>query len=305
MKKKNEFSLLPHIKEDIFGLDTQSVQMIGWELSKFNIPNLWSISTGKNVTVGVIDTGCDLYHDDIKNNVISGKNFIDPKKDPIDDNSHGTHVAGTIAAENNITGMVGVAPNTKIMPLKALNGDGNGNEKSITDAILHGANNKCDFLCMSLGSPFKSEKIHSAIKYAASKGCIIFCAAGNSGENKPIMYPAKFDEVIAIGAIDKNFNRTSFTCTGNELDFLSPGHDIFSCVPNNKYALMSGTSMATPYAVGCACLVKSSINTKLSMNQLINIFNKTAKKLTQPKYQEKKYQGNGIISLTKDSFLHT
>lgn len=299
---KNKYYLLPHITEDIYGLNTDFVQIVGWEISKFNISDLWSLSSGEGIVVGVIDTGCDLYHKDLKNNLVQGKNFID-KKDPMDDNGHGTHVSGTIAAENNGLGMVGVAPKAKIMPLKALNGSGGGNDKSISEAIVFGVDHGCNFLCMSLGSPFKSEKIYSAIRYATKKGCIIFCAAGNAGENKPIMYPAKFNEVIAVGAIDQNLNRTSFTCVGDELDFLSPGHNIFSCMPDNNYAMMSGTSMATPYAVGCACLIQSFYRTKLSNKELLNMLIQSTQKLSQTKYQHMKYQGYGIIALSKKSFV--
>lgn len=299
--RKDEYSLLPHTVETVYGLDPNSVQILGWELLKFDIPKLWPISTGKNVTVGVIDTGCDLNHNDIKNNIVTGKNFIDKKKDPFDDNGHGTHVAGTIAGENNSLGIVGVSPNTKIMPLKALNGNGSGNENSIAEAIVFGSK-YCDFLCMSLGSPNKSSKIHAAIKQAVKNKTIVFCAAGNSGEKHDIMYPAKFSETIAVGAIDKNLNRTSFTCAGEELDFLSPGQDIFSCIPNGGYAMMSGTSMATPFAVGCACLLKS-MNKNINQSQMIDFLKQTSLKLKNKQHQHQKYQGYGIINPTQDLLL--
>jgi major intracellular serine protease len=295
--RKDEYSLLPHTRENVYGINPGSVQIMGWELLKFNIPELWTLSTGKNITVGVIDTGCDLYHNDIKNNLVGGKNFVDKKKDPIDDNGHGTHVSGTIAGENNSQGIVGVSPNTKIMPLKALNGRGSGNENHIAEAIVFGSKH-CDFLCMSLGSPNKSSKIYNALKQAVKNKTIIFCAAGNSGTNAPIMYPAKFSETIAIGAIDRNLDRTSFTCSGDELDFLSPGQDIFSCMPNGGYAMMSGTSMATPFAVGCACLIKS-IHKNITQNNLIEMLKKTSLSLKSKQYSNKKYQGYGIINPTK------
>jgi subtilisin family serine protease len=295
--RKDDYSLLPHIRENVYGINPDSVQIIGWELLKFNIPELWSISTGKNITVGVIDTGCDINHNDIKNNLVTGKNFIDRKKDPIDDNGHGTHVSGTIAGENNSQGIVGVSPNTKIMPLKALNAGGGGNETNIAEAIVFGSKH-CDFLCMSLGSPNKSSKIHAAIKQAIKNKTIIFCAAGNSGTNSPIMYPAKFSETIAIGAIDRHLQRTSFTCSGDELDFLSPGQDIFSCMPNGGYAMMSGTSMATPFAVGCACLIKS-IHKNITQASLVEMLKHTTLKLNNKQYQHKKYQGYGIINPNK------
>ena len=298
----NNIQLLPYIREDVFGHSTDSQQIMGWEIQKFNIDKKWSLSQGENVTVAVIDTGCDLYHDDIKTNLVQGKNFVNPKQDPIDKNGHGTHVSSTIAAENNGLGMVGVAPKTKIMPVKALNDKGSGSLSNIIDAIIWSANQRVDFITMSLGSHSDSPQLYNAIKYATSKGCVIFCAAGNDGPSKDICYPAKYSETISIGAIDKNLERTRFTCSGEELDFLAPGHEIFGAVPGNKYALMSGTSMSNPFAVGCSSLLLSYLK-KINSSKIpktapeyIDIFKNTAIKLSNPEYRGiKRYEGYGII----------
>lgn len=297
MSKK--YSLLPYIREDIYGLDT-SKQIVGWEISKFDIQKQWIKSQGEDIRVAVIDTGCDLDHDDIKDNILQGKNFVEKNKDPYDKNGHGTHVAGTIAASNNNRGMVGVAPKAKIIPVKALGDNGSGNLKNIVEAIIWSADNKANFITMSLGSPNSSFELLSAIQYAHNKGSIIFCAAGNSGTDSEIMYPAKYEESVSIGAIDENLNRTNFTCSGEELDFLAPGHNILSCVPGNNYALMSGTSMSNPYAVGCACLLMSyhkRFGRRLSKNNIIQMFKETAIPLKQDKYKGiKRYEGYGIIN---------
>lgn len=294
-------SLLPHIREDVYGLDTSSSQIIGWEINKFNIPSIWNKTQGDGVKIAVIDTGCDLDHPDIKYNILQGKNFIS-SGDPIDDNGHGTHVSGTIAAENNGLGMVGVAPKAKIIPVKALSGDGRGNNNTIAKAIVWSADRSCDFITMSLGSPIQSKDITDAINYAVKKKCVIFCAAGNSGEGSPIMYPAKYDNVIAIGSIDSNLRRSLFTCKGPELDFLSPGEKIFSCVPDNNYAIMSGTSMATPFSVGCAALALSyarsigKSNLLKNTNDFINFFSTNSKPLQDKKFAGKReYEGYGIL----------
>jgi subtilisin family serine protease len=304
-KKKNNCSLLPYIREDIHGLSPFVAQFSGWEIKTFNIENQWKISKGEGVKIAVIDTGCDLDHPDLKNNLLEGKNFVDPGKDPEDRNGHGTHTAGTIAAEDNQVGMVGVAPKAKIIPIKALNDDGHGRLDLIVDAIVWAADMGADFISMSLGSPQASGPLERAIEYAASKGSIVFCAAGNSGEQVDIMYPAKYDHTIAIGAIDRNLCRTNFTCSGDTLDFLAPGHDILSCVPDNKYAIMSGTSMSTPFAVGCAALLLSHARqvpyTPIAgmlkkSDDYVNVFKKKAKNLEDPKYAGiKKYQGYGIL----------
>lgn len=304
-RNKKDCGLLPYEREEVYGLSTSSGQYFGWEIIKFNIQNQWRYSKGEGVVVAVIDTGCDLYHDDIKDNLVQGKNFVDLNKDPVDVNGHGTHVSGTIAATDNGLGMVGVAPKTKIMPLKALNDDGMGDSRAIASAVIWAADNGADLVTMSLGSPGQNDSIKKAIDYACSKNVVVFCAAGNSGENHPIMYPAKYNNVISIGAIDQNLERTKFTCRGEELDFLAPGHEIVSAVPGNNYAMMSGTSMSNPFAVGCASLLLSySRKIKYSAmdgmlrtaDDYIRVFKQKSKPLSNPRYSGKKeYEGYGIL----------
>jgi major intracellular serine protease len=297
----NKIGLLPYTREDLFGITPETKQITGWEIDKFGIKSLWNKSQGDGVTVAVIDTGCDINHEDIKNNIIDSINFDNPNQKVNDIAGHGTHVSSTIAAENNGTGMVGVAPKTKIIAVKALGDNGNGNLNNIAKAIKWAADRKVDFITMSLGSPYPAQLLESAIDYAASKGCVMFCAAGNSGKNTDIMYPAKYNHTIAIGAINENLDRTDFTCSGDSLDFLAPGYNILGCVPGNKYALMSGTSMSNPFVVGCASLLLS-YNRKYKKYKLdtvedyINVFKQSAKDLQNKEYKGiKKYQGYGIL----------
>lgn len=300
MKKTNKVKLLPYIKQDIYGLPPGSAQILGWEIKKFGIESLWTKSTGEGVKIAVIDTGCDINHPDLKENLLQGKNFVEPGKDPIDKNGHGSHVAGTIAAKNNQLGMVGVAPNAKIIPIKALGDNGSGNIDDIIKAVEWAANVKVDFITMSLGSPFPNKELENVLNYATSKGCVIFCAAGNSGEDAEIMYPAKYKNVISIGAIDENLQRTEFTCSGDDLDFLAPGHNILSCVPGG-YAMMSGTSMSNPFVVGCAALLLSNRrgsnrSVSLGYQDYIDLFKSKSKSLSNSKYSGKrKYEGYGIL----------
>lgn len=301
--RKNRVSLLPHIRENIFGLNPEIAQIYGWEINKFNVPGKWIKSQGEGVIVAVIDTGCDLNHNDLQENLLDGKNFVDPSASPMDDNGHGSHVAGTIAASNNSLGMVGVAPKTKILPIKALDRRGSGNLNHIIDAIKWSADQNVDFITMSLGAPNTTKDLDDAVQYAYNKGSIIFCAAGNSGEDVDIMYPAKCENTIAIGAIDRLLQRTKFTCSGETLDFLAPGHEILSCVPGNQYAIMSGTSMSNPFAVGCASLALSQYRKNGMSNSLktyhdyIELFKKNATHLSDSRYSnQKRYEGYGIIN---------
>lgn len=294
-KRRNECGLLPYIREDVYGLNPNDGQFYGWEINKFNIPRLWKKTKGENIRVAVIDTGCDFNHHDLKNNMLQGMNFVERGKDPMDHNGHGSHVAGTIAASDNNLGMVGVAPQAKIIPIKALGNDGGGSLDNVCKGIVWAADHGADIITMSLGAPFGNTQLAKALKYAYDKNILIFCAAGNAGENTPIMYPAKYPESIAIGAIDVNMNRTNFTCAGEELEFLSPGKDILSCVPGNGYAKMSGTSMSNPFAAGYAALVLSHSKKRFSKEECVSFFRKSVRDLKNPKYRSKSYQGYGIL----------
>lgn len=302
MSQKKICNLLPYSREDIFSLQ-EAKQAAGWQLSKFNLQDKWKISQGEGVKIAVIDTGCDLSHQDLKNNLLQGKNFINKNKDPIDDNGHGTHVCGIICAENNDVGIIGIAPKSKIMPIKSLDKNGQGSPEQLEKAIVWAADQGADIITMSLGSPNKIESVHKAILYALSKKCVTFCAAGNAGKTREIYYPANYPETIGIGAIDENFERAPFSCTGDDLDFLAPGVKIFSTVPDNWYAYMSGTSMSNPFAVGCAALFLSyvrnnDLNIKLENDKdYREILKKNTISLTNPEFAKNKFfEGFGIIN---------
>lgn len=300
--RRNKVKLLPHIREDITGFNRYAGQVIGWEINKLNIQKVWQKTQGEGVTIAVIDTGCDLDHPDLESNLLPGKNFINPKKQPVDDNGHGTHVAGTIAAINNGQGMVGVAPKAKILPIKALDNRGGGSTLVIARAIDWAVDQKVDFITMSLGSSNSDSELERSINKAERAGVIIFCAAGNSGPTVDIMYPARYQNTISIGAIDESFNRTRFSCRGPAMDFMAPGLNIFSTVPDNSYAIMSGTSMSNPFAVGCASLLLS-YNNKYNKIKLENyndyktFFAKNAIQLVNHKHRTRDYQGYGVINL--------
>jgi subtilisin family serine protease len=302
MRNKRECKLLPHIVEPIYGLKSSSVQMLTWQITEFSIQSVWDKTDGSNVVVAVIDTGCDLNHEDIKDNILQGYNVLDPKKDPNDGNGHGTHVAGTIAALNNNKGVVGVSPKTKVLPIKALDDSGMGSNNNVGAAIVWAVDNGADIITMSLGSDYPSIPIERALIYAESKNVAVFCAAGNSGINHDVNFPARYEQSVSVGAINRNLDLCEFSCTGDSLDFLAPGQDIVSSVPGNNYASMSGTSMATPFAVGCASLYlsyirkKSGSHIKLPSSKYIEYFKNHTRKLKNTEYGGlRRYEGYGII----------
>jgi subtilisin len=251
-----KISLLPYTREEVLSIQ-EAKQKMGWEITSFNLPETWKSTQGEGVTVAVLDTGADLDHEDLVCNLLEGKNFVDRRSPPDDDQGHGSHVTGTICACNNESGVVGVAPKTKVIPVKVLDKHGAGQLEDVADGICWAADQGVDFITMSLGCANPVSIVHKAIKYAHSKKVVVWCAAGNAGKTHNIFYPAAYPETIGIGAIDKNFNRAGFSCTGPDLDFLAPGVGILSTVPDNWYAVLSGTSMANPFAVGLGCLLLS------------------------------------------------
>lgn len=217
-----------------------------------------------------------------------------------------THVTGIICASNNDLGVVGVAPKCKVIPVKVLDSKGNGNLDNVAKGVRWAADQGANFITMSLGSPRPVDIVKHAIDYAASKGCVTWCAAGNSGQTRQIFYPAAYPNVIGIGAIDEKFNRADFSCTGPDLDFLAPGVQILSTVPDNWYALLSGTSMANPFAVGVGALLlsykrKNKINIKLeNNNDYIDFLKQQTIPISNPNFAGQKFfEGFGIIDPRK------
>jgi subtilisin family serine protease len=303
--KKHLCKLPPYKVEEVLSL-SEVGQKLGWEITSFNLPDAWSVTLGEGVKIAVCDTGCDLDHPDLVSNLLPGINLVKPGTPPQDDNQHGTHVAGIICAENNAIGMVGVAPKAQIIPVKVLDEKGSGNFTVVAQGIRWAVDNGADIISMSLGSPNPLAGIRKAIQYAASKGVPVFVAAGNAGKTKEVFYPANYPETIAVGSIDENFDRSTFSNTGDRLDFMAPGGKIFSTVPDNWYAYLSGTSMACPFVVGIAALClsyqrKHFPNKPLKgADSFRQLFRKHTMPISNPAYAGQKFfQGFGIID-TRD-----
>ena len=213
---------------------------------------------GSGVIVAVLDTGVDTAHPDLRDNLVEGYNFVDKNSNVTDLDGHGTMVAGIIAAvANNSLGIVGVAPEVKIMPLKVLTSEG-GNWVDLDLAILYAVNHDAKIITMSLGGKYTllGTTTEAAIKYAYQHGCVLIAAAGNDNSSEPF-YPAAYDEVIAVSAVDQNDTRAPFSNYGNYIDLCAPGVDILSTMLNGTYAYGSGTSFAAPFVAGVAALLLS------------------------------------------------
>jgi hypothetical protein len=233
-----------------------------WGPRKIQADWAWNTTTGNaSVLVAVVDTGIDYTHPDLTANYVAlGYDWINNDNDPMDDNGHGTHVAGIIAAKlNNSRGIAGLAQ-VRIMVEKVLDSQGVGSFFTIAKGIDHAVNAGARIICMSLGSYFYSHEVYMAIKNAYDKGVLLIAAAGNEAISGTL-YPAYHDEVIAVTATDQNDAPASFvewgTNFGTWVELAAPGVDIYSTIPSGTYANMSGTSMACPHIVGVAALIWS------------------------------------------------
>ena len=232
----------------------------GWGWTQLNIPKVWTATKGKDITIGVIDTGVP-QHTDLDDNVIEGINCI-PGEDIYDKHGHQTHCVGIIAAENNNTGMVGVAPRAKCICIKGLSDSGSGTYGGLIQALeycletRHDGTKRVDIVSMSLGGKSPSPQMEQVINKLTEAGIPVICAAGNDGAGG-VNYPAAYENTIAVAAYDKAGNIASFSSKGPEVDFAKPGVNIYSTYLNNSYARMSGTSMATPFMAGVVALLLS------------------------------------------------
>ncbi|MEH2220420.1 MAG: CARDB domain-containing protein [Nostoc sp.] len=268
-----------------------------WGADAIKAPEVWAKGyTGQGVIVAVIDTGVDYNHPDLNANIwkntkeiagngkdddgngyiddVNGWNFVGNNNNPLDDEGHGTHVSGTIAAVKNNFGVTGIAYNAKIMPVKVLGSDGQGSSSAIAKGIRYAVDNGANVINLSLGSSSPNSDEQSAIQYAASKGVFVVSAAGNDGGTAPI-YPARYADQwgLAVGAVSYNRTLADFsnragttplayvTAPGAYLTLDDDGYlgiGIYSTLPGNKYGFEDGTSMAAPHVAGVIALMLSA-----------------------------------------------
>ena len=239
----------------------------------------WNETDGTGVKVAVLDSGIDGSHEDL--HVAGGYNTISDDPYDVDLNGHGTHVAGIIAGLYNDVGIVGVAPAVELYSLVVLDEEGEGSSINLIEAIEWVVDNNIPIVNMSLGMSESSTALENAINEAHALGHIFIGAAGNDGESggsDNMSYPAKYANVIAVGATDDDDTRASYSSYGPALDIMAPGTSIRSTFPNDQYGYSSGTSMAAPFVSGVIALMLQK-NSSLSQDDILSLLTNNAEDL--------------------------
>ncbi|MBI4669758.1 MAG: S8 family peptidase [Elusimicrobia bacterium] len=275
------------------GTVTPPAQQTPWGIGRVKAPEAWDSTQGAGVNVCVIDTGIDLTHSDLAANIKAGINTINPNKTAKDDNGHGTHVAGTIAALNNAIGVIGAGPQISLLPVKVLGANGSGWLSDIIEGLDWCASNGGKVANMSLGSSSDNQSFHDAVIAAVNRGVTLVVAAGNNGPcANCVNYPARYPETIAVAASDSSDQFASFSSQGPEVDLIAPGKSVLSTYKGNSYATMSGTSMAAPH-VSAAAALKLALNPALTPTALADALKANADPLTGLTPDQ---QGSGIVN---------
>jgi type VII secretion-associated serine protease mycosin len=251
---------------------------VQWGLTKLQAEQDWARTTGAGVTVAVVDTGVQAGHPDLAGSVLTGVDLVNAGGDGSDDeNGHGTHVAGIIAAvAGNGIGGAGLAPNVKILPVRVLDADGSGYDSDIATGMTQAVDKGAKVINLSLGGSEESTALSAAIQYALGKGVVVVAAAGNERQSgNAVSYPAADAGVIGVAATDSSDKDASFSNTGSYVDVAAPGVSIISTYKGSTYKSLSGTSMATPFVAAAAALLKAAAP-NLTPDAVTSVLERTA-----------------------------
>jgi len=291
-------------------------QQIGWvpgspvgnPNADIRAPQGWEETTGSSgVVIGIVDTGIDLTHPDLKNKIVgTGRDFVNNDFVASDDYGHGTMVAGVAGAEtNNGEGIAGVGWNCRLLPVKVLDALGEGTEDRIIQGILWAVENGAKVICLSFGAPTTGQALTDALKKVVeTNGTLVVSPTGN--DNAAVASPASLDSyVLAVAATDHNDSRWVFSNFGAAVDVAAPGYQVLTTYPvvasagALPYRFQNGTSMAAAHVAGLAGLILS-IKPGLAPAQIMNILRYSADDVNSALYKGKDdYIGWGRINMEK------
>ena len=237
---------------------SQPAEVLPWGIDRIDAELVWpSGNTANLIKVGIIDTGISNTHPDLLANIKGGVNTINPRKNWNDDNGHGSHVAGIVAAIDNNIGVIGVGPAIDLYAIKVLDRNGSGYLSDVIEGIQWAVANNMQVVNMSLGTASNIQSFHDAVIAAKNAGIVTVAAAGNGGgsTNESVIFPAAYPEAIAVSATDNTDTIAWWSSRGPEVDLAAPGVSIYSTYKGTGYATLSGTSMAAPHVAGSAALV--------------------------------------------------
>lgn len=320
-----------------------------WALDKIEAEGAWKVASGKNVIIGVVDTGTDIFHPDLKNQLwinsaedinrsgkfepwsskevrngitgdidgidqdgngliddVSGWNFVDQMTanagnwsgrdaNILDEQGHGTSVAGVIAAEKENGGICGLAYNARIMTLKAFDATGNAEDDDIAAAIIYGALSGCSVINCSFGDIYFSPIVRDAISAATSLGCFVVASSGNRGGVRR-HFPSNYNDVTAIGATTRDDRLAIFSTYGSMVSLVAPGSEILTTANGGGYRFIGGTSFSSPYVAATAALLLEK-NPSLSPVEVRAILQETTDDLGEKGWDE--IYANGRLNARK------
>lgn len=247
---------------------------------------VWKHSKGAHVKIAVIDTGADYSHPDLANRLGLGINLVQPLLPPYDDNGHGTHITGTIVASNRKDGIVGVAPEAVVYPVKSFDHKGTAYVSDIIRGLEWCIDNKMDIINMSFGMHRHSPALYEAIMRAHRSGIIIVASSGNDGKQASVDYPARFRQTVSVGASNLKHAVAAFSNRSPDIDIYAPGEKVKSTWPHGQYRKMSGTSMATAHVSGTIALMLSACG-KMPVHRIKKILQTTGRPLVSGHHQER------------------
>jgi len=227
-----------------------------WNMTMVDVDYAWDVVQGDAaILVAVLDTGCDYTHVDLAANVDEtlGWDYVNNDSDPMDDESHGTQVSGIICSQiDNNEGIAGMAQVT-VMPMKVLDASGSGWTSNIVDAIYDAGNWGANVMNMSYGASWYSSSEANALVWAHNAGVVLVAASGNEGTSSK-SYPAAYNDVLGVGAVNSAGNRMSWSNYGDNVEIMAPGSMVLTPNLGGGYAYVSGTSIASPHVAGAAAL---------------------------------------------------